>query len=76
MDAENRLIITLGDLQAGTDEQYGAIIFDIDRIAEREVPTEQEVLIQEMDRLHADVWSAFSSTKGKKLEVLLNRRPE
>jgi uncharacterized protein (TIGR04255 family) len=52
VDAENRLITTLGDLQAGVDEQYGATIFDIDRIVEREVPTGQEVLIQEMDRLH------------------------
>lgn len=76
LDAENRLIITLGDLQAGVDEQYGAIIFDIDRIVEREAPTGQEVLIQEMDRLHTDVWNVFSSAKGEKLEALLNRRPQ
>src|SRR6266446_3159793 len=47
----------------------------IDRIVEREVPT-GEVLMQEMDRLHADVWEVFSSAKGEKLEALLNRRPQ
>lgn len=76
LDALNILIITLGDPQSDADGGHGAIIFDIDRIVEREVPTGQEVLMQEMDRLHADVWEVFSSAKGEKLEALLNRRPQ
>lgn len=76
LDAENILIITLGDPQSDADGEHGAIIFDIDRIVEREVPTGQEALMREMDRLHADVWEVFSSAKSEKLEALLNRRPQ
>ena len=76
LDAENILIITLGDPQSEADGGHGTIIFDLDRIVEREVPIGQEVLMQEMDRLHADVWEVFSSAKGEKLEALLNRRPQ
>ena len=39
LDAENILIITLGDPQSDADGGHGAIIFDLDRIVEREVPT-------------------------------------
>jgi uncharacterized protein (TIGR04255 family) len=74
LNTENILIITLGDLKSDVDTGHGAIIFDIDRIVEREILTGQEVLEQEMDRLHADVWAVFSSTKGEKLEALLSRR--
>ncbi len=54
--------------------EHGAIIFDIDRIVEQEILTGREILGQEMDRLHADVWAVFSSAKGEKLEALLSRR--
>src|SRR5712691_2578441 len=73
LDAENILIITLGDPKSDLDAGHRAIIFDIDRIVEREVPTGQEVLKQEMDHLHADVWEVFSSAKGEKLEALLKK---
>jgi uncharacterized protein (TIGR04255 family) len=76
LDAENILIITLGDPQSEADGGHGTIIFDLDRIVEREVPTGQEALMQEMNRLHTDVWEVFSSAKGEKLEALLNRRPQ
>jgi uncharacterized protein (TIGR04255 family) len=74
LDTENILIITLGDPKSDVDIGHGAIIFDIDRIVEREVLARQGVLAQEMDRLHADVWKVFSSAKGEKLEALLSRR--
>jgi len=73
LDTENRLIITLGDTKLEMNRE-GAIIFDIDRIFEREIATGQEFLEQEMDRLHTDVWEVFSSAKGEKLEALLSRR--
>ena len=76
LDAENILIITLGDTKPGMDTEHGAVIFDIDRIVEREILTGQEVLEQEMDRLHTDTWKVFSSAKSEKLETLLNRRQQ
>ncbi len=76
LNTENILIITLGDLKSDGDAGYGAIIFDIDRIVEREILTGQDALDQEMNRLHADVWAVFSSAKGEKLEALLNRRQQ
>jgi uncharacterized protein (TIGR04255 family) len=76
LDTENILIITLGDTKSGVDTEHGAIIFDIDRIVEREILTGQEVLEQEMERLHTDVWKVFSSAKSEKLETLLSRRQQ
>lgn len=58
----------MGDPKSDLDAGHGAIIFDIDRIVEHKVPTGQEILRQEMDRLHADVWEVFSSFKGEKKE--------
>lgn len=74
LDAENMLILTIGDTQANLEGEHEAIIFDIDRIVEREIVLSREFLEQEMNRLHADVWKVFSSAKGEKLEALLNRR--
>lgn len=74
LDTENILIITLGDTKSDVDAGYGNIIFDLDRVVERAISTRQEILEQEMDRLHIDVWKVFSSAKGEKLEALLNRR--
>jgi hypothetical protein len=78
MERNPRLFVegSLGICVLEKNMTSGAIIFDIDRIVEREVPTGQEVLMQEMDRLHADVWEVFSSAKGEKLEALLNRRSQ
>jgi len=66
----------LGDPKSDVDAGHGTIILDIDRIVEREALTGQKVLEQEMDRLHANVWEVFSSTKGEKLEALLSRRQQ
>lgn len=71
LDTENVLIITLGDPTSDINSEHGAIIFDIDRIVEREIETKPEVLQQEIDRLHTGVWEVFSSAISEKLEVLL-----
>lgn len=71
LDAENILIITLGDPPLEISSGHGAIIFDIDRIVERQIWAKQETLQQEIDRLHTGVWEVFSSAKGEKLEALL-----
>ncbi len=69
LNTENILIITLGDPKSDANAEHGAIIFDIDRIVEQEILTGREILGQEMDRLHADVWAVFSSAKGEKKEL-------
>jgi uncharacterized protein (TIGR04255 family) len=72
LNTENILIITLGDSTSDENTKYGSIIFDIDRITEQNIPTEQEALEKELERLHTDVWEIFSSAKSEELEALLN----
>jgi len=74
LDAENRIVVTLGNQPPAAASGYGAIIFDIDLIIERELPPEQNVLSSEMNRLHEHVWQVFVSAKGDKLERLLKGR--
>lgn len=74
LDTTNMLIVTLGDIKPEVASEYGAIIFDIDRIVEQAMIPDQDVLGQVMDRLHTDVWNVFSSAKGEKLNTLLNKK--
>lgn len=71
LDIENVLIITLGDTKTDLNKGYGAVVFDIDRIVEKDMPLEQTVFQEVLEQLHADVWNVFSSSKGEKLESLL-----
>src|SRR5437773_5728918 len=75
MGNENRVIVTLGDAppEAGS---IGSIVFDIDRIVERGMDTSLEVLEQQMNRLHDDVWEMLSAAKNERLERLLQRTPK
>lgn len=75
LDRENMIIITLGDTDSQRVGEYGAIIFDIDRIVEQEMAVAQNTLAEELERLHTDIRNVFSSAKGQKLEMMLNRRP-
>jgi uncharacterized protein (TIGR04255 family) len=70
---DNRLIITLGDAAPEGESLYGAIIFDIDRIAEQELPPEREDVARQIDRLHRHVREVFDSSKSTKLDQLLKR---
>lgn len=74
LNAENLIIVTLGDTPTTSETRFGDIIFDIDRIVEREIQPQPDLLNQEMDRLHFDVWNIFASARGEKLSQLLNRR--
>lgn len=76
LNNENVLIVTLGDTTPTLDERYGAIVFDIDRILEKEIVLGREGFKQELDQLHAEVWNVFSSAKGERLERFLNRREQ
>lgn len=74
LNNENMLVITLGDTKSEVDGPYGAIIFDIDRIVEREMLSGPGALEQEINRLHAIIWEVFSSAQGEKLAMLLRRK--
>lgn len=75
LDIENVLMITLGDIKPDSASNiHGAIVFDIDRVLEKEIILEQKELERELQQLHVDVWNVFSSAKGKKLDNFLNRR--
>jgi uncharacterized protein (TIGR04255 family) len=73
-DTESRIVVTLGDQPSATDAAFGAIILDIDRIVGREVPTTDDALRREINRLHEDVWQEFSAAQGEKLKAFLNGR--
>ena len=74
LSVDNVLIITSGDTNPEPERKKGTIIFDIDRILDKELSSEQGEFIQALDRLHDDVWSIFSLAKGEKLDRLLNGR--
>lgn len=71
LDTENVLIITLGDAKTDLNSGQGAVVFDIDRIVEKEMSLEQTIFQSVLEQLHTDVWDVFSSSKGEKLESLL-----
>jgi uncharacterized protein (TIGR04255 family) len=75
MDAENRLIVTFGDQPASEEGSFGDFILDIDRISRRECPVDPNMVAQEADRLHEDVWKVFAATKTEKIENFLRRQP-
>lgn len=74
LNAENMLIVTLGDTGYEAEKGYGAIIFDIDRIVEREIGLQRNALEQEMEHLHSVIWDVFSLAKSEKLNTLLTER--
>jgi uncharacterized protein (TIGR04255 family) len=71
LNAENRIIVTLGDQAALPPGASGAFILDIDRIVEKDLSVDVEDIIAEAARLHEDVWEIFDSAKTEKLEHLL-----
>jgi uncharacterized protein (TIGR04255 family) len=73
-DNQNRLIVTVGSDVSDSAGEFGAVIFDIDRIVEREMPPEEQLLVQEMNRLHEDIWKTFAEAKTDKLTRLLEGR--
>lgn len=70
IDNNNRLNITIGE-QSGSHSSSPAIIFDIDRILEKELTPEIDSLTEEMNRMHEDIWNVFNNVKNDKLEKLL-----
>lgn len=70
LDENNRLNVTVGEQIVKPSQP--AFIFDIDRILEKELPLESEILLPEMTLLHENVWDVFKSAKTEELERMLN----
>jgi len=59
---QDRVIITLGEV-AGTAEQPGAFMLDIDCIVEKSIPADDESgLRAEINRLHSRCWEVFQAS--------------
>lgn len=68
IDAENRIIVTLAEGQSDDKEHKRGIIFDIDRILQKDIPIEDKVLLSEMDNLHEHVWEIFKTVQTERLK--------
>lgn len=73
IDDNNRLVVTVTDVEPDEDNKLGSVILDIDRIVEDELESSTEMLLKAIDKLHSDVWDVFSSSKDEKLDSYLNR---
>lgn len=67
IDAENRVIVTLAEVQQEGEEKQKAFVFDIDRILEKELALDNDVLAAEMEKLHDDVWNIFKAAQTPRL---------
>jgi uncharacterized protein (TIGR04255 family) len=74
LDAENRLIVTLGELPV-EPEQTPVFVLDIDRIVERKTMSDHASLPTELDRLHDAVWDVFAASRSERLEQYLRGGP-
>ena len=71
----DRVVATIGEEPGAEGGGPAAIIFDIDRITERELAPSDGPLAMEIDRLHQEVWDAFAAAMTQDLEDLLSRNP-
>ncbi len=67
IDSENRIVVTLAEVQSDDQERKKGIVFDIDRIVEKELPIDDSVLLGEMDRLHEHIWEIFEAVQTQRL---------
>jgi len=68
LDAENKLLITLLHDRSG---DHGSVIFDLDRIVEKEIKPDWQTIDSTIETLHNDIWDIFAAAKGPNLEALL-----
>jgi uncharacterized protein (TIGR04255 family) len=71
LSEEAQLVIALGYQPSDNDLAHGAIILDLDRIDHREMVASPDALGVAADALHNDIWQAFASAKGERLERYL-----
>lgn len=67
-NVHDRLIVTLAETSAKSDTDTSAIVFDIDRIVERDMDIDAQALGKEIDRLHEEVWQVFSASLTQRLD--------
>jgi uncharacterized protein (TIGR04255 family) len=75
LDTQNTTIVTLSHQRSDSPDFPDAVVFDIDHITQREMSANGGNLLQEIDRLHEDVWQVFETAKSDRLELHLQGRP-
>ncbi len=71
LDKENRVLVTLAELQADEVSKVPPLVLDIDRIVEKPLAIDEKSLAAVMDNLHEDIWQIFDSVKTPRLTKLL-----
>lgn len=71
-DEFNRIIVSLQHEPSAVAVEPGTVLFDIDRILERDLPTDLRTLGSEVDVLHEDVWRIFADAKTDRLSHLMS----
>jgi hypothetical protein len=72
LDAHNRLLTTVAHVQGADTGPHGALVFDLDRIVEREIETDDRALGSAVEELHEHIWRVFSEAKNDNYDKLLN----
>jgi uncharacterized protein (TIGR04255 family) len=68
---DNRLIVTVTEIQTEVPTAPHPLVFDIDRILENQRVVDDAILLKEMDALHEHVWEVFDSARTPRLANLL-----
>lgn len=71
MDAENRVVVTVGEAASDPDRNVSGLVFDIDCIVEKEITPEDDAVRQELAKLHETAWDIFSASMTPSLESVL-----
>lgn len=64
IDAENRVVVTMAEVKQ--DDERG-IVFDIDRIIQKQVSLSKKTLAASIDSLHEEVWNVFQAAQTDRL---------
>lgn len=67
IDKENRVVVTLAELSTDNPDTPRPIVFDIDRMVEKEIAVNDTDLLAEMETLHEHVWEIFDGAKTPRL---------
>lgn len=68
---DEKIIVTVSDEQPSDEVATAALLLDVDRIVERQMNTDTHTLLQEMNKLHEDIWVQFAEAKTERFTSLL-----
>jgi uncharacterized protein (TIGR04255 family) len=71
-----RQILTINHDKTRTDEPFGSLMFDIDRVSENKSGVEASALEATTARLHDDIWEIFNNAKNDRYTKLLDGEME